>query len=404
MTYSISRIILIALISTPFPSGLTFNSKADAIPLEDSKEIKATEYFSKTVFKRPACSDSLTVKNIKLLQECYGENHPGLLAFLKVADDNTFNYFSLAQIKWMIESYGTLPYAVDRKSNLSQIIKEEDGFYTFKFNNGPSDETLVNDCFRNNYSLASLYQNPLPKSLTSPSIELKNLPIESYFNGSLKSVIYNFGNLGFVAVNQKAIIGIPSNLKVGDVIYTNPLVYGYQSWDAYKLHEQIKLQYTYLTILKNIFDQSYVNTNEIPKIERDSYFKSLQTIESNELPINMAKVVREEAINYMLQVFTKNYTAKELSIISKALDDQVQSNISRTSNLEQLNPRMIELEGKMYKTSPAYAQFHIMTVVSVTNRGVFVHNIDGSRPMESSKFININEVVLPKDLVLVMRK
>ncbi|MGL4757882.1 MAG: hypothetical protein ACRCXZ_00975, partial [Patescibacteria group bacterium] len=269
---------------------------------------------------------------------------------------------------------------------------------------------VAKDCMRTNLVLAGLksktiqqavsYEGPIRAS--SFFSEYKDL-IE-FYHGSFKTALYNFGKIGFIPTSKKPIAAknIISSLKVGDVIYINPLHFGYKNFEETIAYEAVLKEYKILKevekhLKKNKSSKSAITAKKFQELVNNAKVGDIQ---------NPGFVEKEANIKAISNVGKLLLTVPKVASITtkiESLGNWMDSIDSRIEKQRLASPRIINIQGNKFTTTPDNSQFHVATVVSIKNGIPILFNIDGGRPLEKAELIGINEVVKPQDMITIFR-
>lgn len=362
--------------------------------------------------------NSINHKKLYLLRSV-GPYNKGYLALVALTD-RFWEYYNFHQILLIAKMYNQFPSLIEgnTKPKIAKNPKSNTWHMITSNRHGVEYQMRMIHCFRltiaiiglgknNNkkdeYGFANYYNFYQTYNIKVKYPELSNQMLNTFDLHCAELERYNY-----VPTSQHILSGSSAHylLRIGDVIYSNPLDYSYTNWEGMKRF--VKCQITSVIIHKIIDDMlAYnwystidININTLADAIHDFIMIEDEKLTGN-LSIDDIKDLSKQVQKDIKYLLSTPKTQQELLTISKLIKNNiVEHNIFSTrvnQNLQTIDPKGRPIKAKRSK-------FHFNIVLDIKGNDVIIVNIDGGNPLLPMTITTYTNVIREADKVVIFRQ
>jgi hypothetical protein len=404
-----------------------YSAEYNLMPHEDrmgNQEFLDLQYYHHTIFDKFKIGRTINpnITEIKLkklyLLRALGPYNKGYNYLLSLSD-KFWQFFSFVQILYIAKVYNQFPIilAGNKKPIISKNRTTKLWRLVSRNRHGVNYQYHAMDCFRTTIGLIGLGNNLSQNieygfvnynnfysthRIKTKYVELSTQMLNCFDLHCAELERYGYYPTSHHMHNSKTALHL---LRIGDVIYSNPLDYTFNTWEG--MEHYIKCHMTGMVVNKIMDDLVAHSWYSTVNIDLGILMEAVHhyLIDDNDLitgnlsDYQIAKVVTvvKKDIKYLLST---PKTRQELELITKFIHNEI-SNINQES--DKLKAYMKTTDHKGRPIEAKRSKFHVCSVVDIQDDKVFVINIDGGNPLIPMQIVNFNSIARDHDKIVIFR-
>lgn len=354
--------------------------------------------------------------------KAFGFEHSGVDEVMKLSD-RFWSNFNFQQIVY-ITSVITLLSIIRLDGSKVTFSQKQNGYWGLDHSNSKS---LYWDCIKSNIAIAGLNTNTqlgisvLDNINYGLNIAKQHYPnICNGLNHLTPEIIVNFSIYGFEPIEDHIynISQIENKLRVGDIVYTIPLDWGFESYEQlYIFYSSGMICNFFNEFLKELDFLKFNNLNDLSKplliATINDYFNKNKSNLQGAISEFLYNQMREKSINAILSLI---YKSKTLENLEYNIDALIQTHNTHKQNLSETKKTISHNQANHNQTShnsdessnqklfdPSRSNMHVFTVVDKVSDSIKVLQIDGGVPHLPCSIQNLKDVTRPQDKAIIIR-